>query len=350
MESKPSDLGVPIYLNHKTVFDLLAMMENGFSEFRDVSTLSAETDARKHSVEAGVSTSNVLQFIGLALKGGARRDTERGSSSEGQTTERRTHTPASLFHKLRSRLRDADDSLIKPIENLEDLEALSSGDFVEFRALLRQNPLLDLFESMASLIGLGLRIEAVGSEDAQQQAEAQQAINEMQQAFDQIGLGSLLGETGNGQEDTPVQQVTETPEQQLADQNPMYRMFRIFETALKENGSLEIIGELLDVPDATAVLTTKFEGFEGGDASAIIDGEFRVLGKVVRVIPSNSNGSINLLRKTPFGTFKDEVFEDMVTEMTTQEEGEEEPPIDLPDVKTSIEGPAVLILPMAIFV
>jgi hypothetical protein len=64
VEPGPSDFAVTIYLNQKIVFDLLAMMEDGFSEFRDVSTLSAEAEARKHSLEAGVSASNILQFIG----------------------------------------------------------------------------------------------------------------------------------------------------------------------------------------------------------------------------------------------------------------------------------------------
>jgi hypothetical protein len=96
VEPGPSDFGVPIYLNQRIVFDLLAMMEDGFSEFRDETSSNSETATRQHSMEAGVSANNLLQIIGLAFKGGGRRDTGTEDASADQVTQRRFHTPASL--------------------------------------------------------------------------------------------------------------------------------------------------------------------------------------------------------------------------------------------------------------
>jgi hypothetical protein len=254
--------------------------------------------------------------------------------------ERRTRTPASLFYKLRSRLDDQNNPLIKRVENLEDVNGLSSGEFVEFRALLRKNPLVELFETFREMMSFGLQVESAESGQAQQQEELQQALDQLQGMFGDLGMGTPnAGDPG--QPDSG---------QQLAESDPNFRIISAFENALTKHGSLEVIGELLDVPGATAVVSTRLENFEGGDASQIIDGEFRVLGKIVRVLPSGSEGSINLLRKTPFGALKEEKFNELAETLNAQQEGEDEMPVELPDIRSKIEAPAILVLPMAIFV
>ena len=188
MTPEPSSLCAPIYLNQKVVFDLLAMVEDGFSEFRDVTSSASESAATKSDLEVSVSASNVLQFIGLALKGGARRGKENEDRNENVVAQRKIHTPASLFYKLRSLLREGDESPVTRAESLENLQNLSAGEFVEFRAILRKNPLVDLFETLAELASFGLQVEAAESGQAQQQAQ-QQA--EAQQTLEQ--LGALFG-------------------------------------------------------------------------------------------------------------------------------------------------------------
>jgi hypothetical protein len=126
-----------------------------------------------------------------------------------------------------------------------------------------------LLETFRTWVGIGLQLEALESGQFQQ-AAAQQLEEQMTQAL----LGGLMG---NPSDMGDPNQQNLSPEQQLAEQDPTYRVIRLFENALTEHGSLEIIGELLDAERATAVLSTRFEGFEGGDATEIIDGEFRVL-------------------------------------------------------------------------
>jgi len=119
------------------------------------------------------------------------------------------------------------------------------------------------------------------------------------------------------------------------------------EALMPQSDSLEVIGEMLDARPAKAVISTNLEFFNDGDASEIIDGEYRVLGKVVRVVDSDSGAAINLLRRTALGKFNSEMLDN---HLNNPQESVKESGMDLPDLATKIEGPAILVVPMAIFV
>jgi hypothetical protein len=115
--------------------------------------------------------------------------------------------------------------------------------------------------------------------------------------------------------------------------------------ALTQSNSIELIGELLDVPGVKAVLPARLEFFSRGDASEVVDGEFRVLGKVTRVVRLGSEESINLLRKTAFGGFRQQLFDQLADAF----EGSQEIGITFPELVTRIEAPAFQVVPIAIF-
>jgi hypothetical protein len=79
--------------------------------------------------------------------------------------------------------------------------------------------------------------------------------------------------------------------------------------------------------------------------SDLVDGEFRVAGKVIRSI-RNSDESINLLRKTAIGRVPGAVLEQFMGAMSGLgvESG-----FKLPELVVDIQGPAVQILPIAIY-
>src|SRR5215207_6866227 len=118
---EPTDLCVPIYLNQKIVFDLLAMLEDGFSELSTINTSTSESDAQKSGYGGSVGASNIFAFLGVSLKG--ERSKEKGSTEQQEATAERIHTPNSLFFKLRSLLKD--NELITKVEKLEDIEQLT---------------------------------------------------------------------------------------------------------------------------------------------------------------------------------------------------------------------------------
>ena len=115
--------------------------------------------------------------------------------------------------------------------------------------------------------------------------------------------------------------------------------------ALTQSKSLEIIGEMLDIPGVKAVLSAKLNYFSDQNAQEIIDGEFRVLGKVIRVIGSGSEDTINLLRKTSFGRFDRNIIDQLASAFV----GVKEAGINFPEFITEIQGPALQIIPIAIF-
>ena len=131
---KPSDLCVPIYLNQKIVFDVLAMLEDGFSQLSTIRTSATDTEAQRSGYGGSIGASNVFALFGISFKGD--RSKEKGTQDQQEATVEKVHTPASLFSKLRSLLDTR--SLIDRVDSLEDIEQLSSGSFVEFRAILRK--------------------------------------------------------------------------------------------------------------------------------------------------------------------------------------------------------------------
>lgn len=96
---------------------------------------------------------------------------------------------------------------------------------------------------------------------------------------------------------------------------------------------------------ARAVLPTKLDYFNDRNASEIIDGKFRVLGKVIRVVGDDSGEAINLLRKTVFGKLDHRVFDQLENIFVDQEEVG----LKFPELFAEIEVPALQVIPIAIF-
>jgi hypothetical protein len=95
------DLCVPIYLNQQVVFDLLAILEDGFSHLSSVKTSSAGTESHKSNAGASLS-GKVLDIVGISLKGEQAKET--GSQEQIEVSREKIHTPTSLFSKLRGML------------------------------------------------------------------------------------------------------------------------------------------------------------------------------------------------------------------------------------------------------
>jgi hypothetical protein len=148
--TRPTDLCVPIYLNQKIVFDVLAMMEDGFSQLSTLKTSASETETLRTNYGGGLGVSNVFAFLGITLKG--ERGGEHGAQDSQEATAEKVHTPASLFSKLRAHLGSRD--LISEVGSIESLEQLRSGQFVEFRAVLRKNPLVEYIETFRQVLDI----------------------------------------------------------------------------------------------------------------------------------------------------------------------------------------------------
>lgn len=80
-----------------------------------------------------------------------------------------------------------------------------------------------------------------------------------------------------------------------------------------------------------------------GNTSEIVDVRFKVLGKVAKVC--NVNEKIDLLRNTSLSIFKENFLKEMLSGFNTDSNQE----IKMDNLKTTVEGPALLIIPIAIY-
>ena len=62
-------LVIPIYLNQRTVFDMLAMLEDGFSHLETVQTSRKRGSTTEGGGEAEIGASNIFALLGVSLKG-----------------------------------------------------------------------------------------------------------------------------------------------------------------------------------------------------------------------------------------------------------------------------------------
>jgi len=297
----PKELCVPIYLNQKIVFDLLAVQEDGFSQLTTLKTSTSDSESTKSGIGGSIGVSNVFALLGVTFSG--ERGKEKGIQDQTEMSQEKVHTPTSLFAKCRSNL------ISKGILHQEitpgNLNDLKSGDFIEFQAVLHKNPIVDI---LSWIKALGELISPFTAQN-KQKSPGQQKGNE--QVFDKKTLGQI---------DAILKLVTPAD-------------------------SIELIGELKNGSGIKAVITCQPDFFNHGDPNEIIDGEFFVIGKVVKVVPDNSS-SINLLRKSPLGRLDPTMLRGLAGPFSQLEAtGFQQ------DLKftTSIEGPAILIIPIAIF-
>lgn len=134
-------LTIPIYLNTKIVFDMLATIEDGFSEVKNIQTSKSKN--REEDAEANIGTRNLFALFSVGIKG----NLKSGNSSDQTITEEKTHTTVSLFQKLKADL-DAAKLINRNIDKYE------IGDFVEIQGNLKTNPLIDMLSALKELMAL----------------------------------------------------------------------------------------------------------------------------------------------------------------------------------------------------
>lgn len=298
MTSKTPDLIIPVYLNQTFVFDLVAMLQGGIATVTRVTEAYRETDQVSSDVAGGFGLSQALSSLfkvdlGAKLSGTSEGATERSSAVE------RVHTPASLFFTLRNFLLDS-GILLKYSPRL----VVEPGQFIEFTATLQKNPLLDGLSTIRDIIDL---FSLMAVESGKQGGGKRRNGGELDMKLIRKQVDSLIN-------------------------------------SIKAGGTQDLIASLAS-SDRRAILTVDEGHLRDPSLSDLVDGTFRVVGKVTRVVESPSQ-SISLLRKTalrrlPKGMIDSlkVVFEQLKTEHE----------FDFPTMETEIHGPVIQVLPIAIF-
>lgn len=298
------DICIPVYLDSSLVFDIMAILEDGLT-LKSLQTINTQNEkSNAVSGELGIPVNNLFGLFNLnfGIKG-----EHKNSKLFGQnTTFEKTYTTASLFNKLRNHL--LKNELINPgIISIESLNKFKSGDFIETEIKIKKNPIIETFQTMNKLINL----VKVFSDEA-----------------------TVKSNPGGGKK-----------QKFIRNDNDMEKILPMIDTILTDvqsNGYIDLIG----ITDSSVrfVLSTIKNCFINSDSDEILDGNYRVLGKIVKVVKNSDQ--INLLRKTSFNAMQEQIIEQLGNSLaSTQENG-----LSLPKLETVINSPAVLIKPIAIYI
>lgn len=286
------DLIIPVYLNQRLVFDLVAMSQNGISTVTQISQTQTSSDSESKSVSANFGLSEAFSsLLKIGLSG--ERLSESAESSHHAASEERVHTPSSLFFSLRRSMLES--SVIKSLET----DPITYGDFVEFEAALQRSPLTEGLDATTRLLEIAALFAA-------------------------------------------PQQPKKGQKQQLQTTQMLGKQLKLLSDELKQGGSRDLIASSLP-KGYTAVLTVEEQFLSDATMSDIIDGTFRVLGKVVRVF-EHPDSSISLLRKTALSHAPD-----VISKLLAAFDNLDSNAVNLPEMRTEIEGPALQVLPIAVY-
>ncbi len=299
------DIPLPIYIDREVVFDSIAIIEDGISNIKEISSFQASN--RNFHGEAGtkINTNNLFSLFGVSFDG--RIDGNIGAQNNLREKYEKVHTPASLFFKLRDFLNN--EKLLLTLSNDNDLKKLKSGSFIELKAKMKANPIVDTFKSFKQMFDLFMAFDEPNKKKQNKKVYLPKTENQI-----------------------------------------ILKQMDALVSSLEANGSIDLIGDLNLFNQDTqnklqVVISCKIENFINNNYNDILDGEYRILGKIVRLIPRESDETINLLRKTSMSKLNNALFSQMMSSLKdVQESG-----IEIDDFHKEIYGPVIQIIPICIY-
>lgn len=293
-------LMLPVYLNENIVMDMLAILEDGFSMVSEINSSSTTLTSSSENINASFSTSNLLNKL-LKIDLGAQSSNDSNDQSSINSKTEKVHTGASLLSKFRSELLEME--LLTTVTNEKKLEInkIEAGDFVEVSGELLKNPMVNILEKFIDVF-------------------------RMADIFaDKPELGSKKQYSTKKSKDAEIV-------------NQMQK----FLEELKVTGTIDFI---MKNEDGTIVLSAQEKYLQNDNISELLGGNFKVLGKVIKVC-KDEDDSINLLRKTTLDVLDD----DSLNKFMSVFKDEELSSYNLPEIELKIYSPAIIVIPIAIYV
>lgn len=283
---------ITLYLNQKYVFDILAIMEDGFSQLENIKSTVSSEESKERRMGGEIGTSNIFGFLGIKI--GARGKKGTSDSDKIESLKEKVHTPNSLFAKMRERIYE--DNLIKSIEDCK------VGDFVEIKAELNRNPLISALEGILSIMEIAIIFDP--SYNLSKNVKTNQSnpnkliLNQIQNLIEQIN----------------------------------------------KNNTIDVIGKTVNESN-NIVLNLDRNYLSDPTLNDLEAAEFTIFGKATKIINEDSEEKINLLRKTKLSSIQGKVLEQIKDSF----KGLDEQGIHIPELQTEINGPVVQIIPIGIF-
>lgn len=296
--SLKEQLIIPIYLNEKTVLDMLAIIEDGFSMVSEVSSSNQNSNTSDKKIGGGLSTKAILDKL-LKIQINSSFEKGKATNEATQTKLEKVHTNVSLFSKFRSELIN-NQLLSCTAETPLDISNVKTGDFIELEGELQKNPMIDLLEKFIDVF----RMSDIFSENP----------------------------TLGNKKSASVKKNSE---------NIIVSQMKLFLDELTHSGTIDFI---LENPQGTLVLSTQEQYLANDNISEIIGGKFKILGKVIKICETQ-NESINLLRKTSLYLLDKNSLDEFLAVFNSDEIKQ----FNLPNVRFEINGPSAIVIPIAIY-
>ena len=293
---KRDNLHLPIYLNQRIVFDLLAILEDGFAQMKKIDTSHQINKSTSIGIDSEVGIENVFAFLKTQIKPSLKRNTDKDySQSESQE---KIHTPNSLFAKLYEKLYE--DEKIINVSDENSLVNIKEGNFIEVEGKLLKNPLISLLESFQGIMELAL-------------------------VFDNTGTKKKNNNKNNNEEKNIIKQI------------------KFLSEHLKNGDMFDLICKV-EKSKLHIVLPVYIKYFYNENMNEIIDGNYKILGKVTNIVKNEEEG-INLLRNTTLSLLNESILNN-IFECLENVEGLD---IKYKNTKTIINSPAIQVIPIAIY-
>ncbi len=288
-----TQLMVPVYINEKIVLDMLAIIEDGFSMVSQVNSSEQKESTSEQIGSVNASTSLLNKLLKIDLKGDI---SHTGNVGENENiSKEKVHTNVSLLSKFRTTLED--EKLLDTSSNISNVKI---GNFIELEGELQKNPLIDYMDKIVDM-------------------------------FRMVDIFSDEPELGN----------KKNASMQKKKESLILKQIKDFSAELKHSGTVDFI---LSGSTGTIVLSAQEQYLANDNISEILGGKFKVLGKVIAICKDDTE-SIDLLRKTTLSILTDELLDDFFVGFKSEDMKQ----FNLPELITKIKGPAMIVIPIAIY-
>lgn len=313
-------LAHPVYLDEAMMTSFLAHLEGGVA--RGDSVTSSAKGAVERSRQLGASFRVNLGLADVDASG--QRGTQNANEDSTQISFERNHTSASLFNILYEYL--LADGLLIPVHEPEELHTVQSGHIVEIVGRYKGNSFEDTIDAAAAFIPY-----------IQELREGQIAPD----PTPSVAQRSRSSNPGRRREENRQASHPQGNGDSIARENEDAGM-RLAARLVEDAGSRPVKDLVVETAQGLSVVLTVTSEFYGPRVKELLrDGEFRVVGKVTRVLgPSDQ---IRLSRRSVLGSLGGDTAQQIISGVVTAG-------IAGGDVADSIVGPCLQVLPMAIFV
>lgn len=290
---------IPVYLNQRIVFDLIAMLQDGLSTVTRISESESSKDIKEQRYGVAFGLNKALSTLLKIDVSGEAKKVDEGATQTAKSEEK-IHTPASLFYKLRNKLIETKNLTLVNLDFKPE-----SGQFIEFRTVLNRNPLIQAMDALIKM----------------------------------INLANIFVE-----DDTLKSKFIQNESNPKNNNEKILNQMEELRKELKSGDTVDIVSEKIEF-GYQAVITLENEFLNDPLMSDIVDGTFQVIGKITEVIPANK-GKISLLRKTVFSAMPVEILQQTFGPLSVLRSNQA---AGIPELKWDIEGPVLHVIPLAIF-